>query len=319
MGWKKPAALLLLALGTMGFTPVRADNYPAVKLGVWFHTPCRNYISFRAVQPRNEPEWGRMLAAYTDAPKNVRFGSELVALGALVKHLDDTQRNVCDSIERDTWPNGPAKTLGEIEDERAKLGIDAFNLANRTYKDVRDVARQLNDVQRIEKARALTDAAYCNAESIGTPGLDTLPWWKDVLARRRASLANAGLAVESLPDGRLHLPLQHAYFETGDASLDGDAISELRRLGPFLAQMPSVKLRIEGHTDPRPVRSPLQSNITDNWELGTARAESVANVLREAGVSADRIEIVSRAAEEQPLGRENPRRVRLVVRACEAD
>jgi flagellar motor protein MotB len=317
MGWTKPAALLLLALGLTGFTPVRGDNYPFVRLGVWFHTPCKNYVSFRAVQPRNEPEWGKMLSIYTDAPRNVRFGSELVAVGALIKHLDDTQRNVCDALERDTWPNGPAKTLGELEDERAALGIESFNLANRTYKDVRDVARQLNDVQRIEKARSLTDEAYCRAEAIGTPGLDTLPWWKDVLTRRRESLASAGLEVQSLFDGRLHLPLRHAYFETGDAGLDGEAIAELRRLAPFIKAMPSLKLRIEGHTDPRAIRGNLP--WTDNVELGTARAESVANVLREAGVPADRLEIVSRAAEEQPAGAENPRRVRLVVRACQSD
>ncbi|MFZ5480112.1 MAG: OmpA family protein [Myxococcota bacterium] len=315
MGWKTPAGMILLALGLTGFTWMRPDNYPIVKAGVWFHQPCRNYVTFRSVQPRNAPAWGRMLAAYTDAPKVVRFGSELLAVGALVKHLDDTQRNVCDAIEREAFPTGPAKTLGEVEDPRAQLGIDAYSLATATYKDARDIARQLNDAQRLEDARVLTDRAYCRAEAIGTPGLDTLPWWKDVLARRKDMLAATGIAVETLADGRLALPLQHAYFETGDATLDAAAIAELKRLAPFVTQVPSIRLRVEGHTDPRVVLPDLP--WADNVALGQARAEAAAQVLIAAGVPEDRVEVVSRAAEEAPANGENPRRVRLVVRACE--
>ncbi|HEY4338742.1 MAG TPA: OmpA family protein [Steroidobacteraceae bacterium] len=84
-------------------------------------------------------------------------------------------------------------------------------------------------------------------------------------------------------------------FKTGDANLTPDDIDQLTTLGQLASSMDGVKIQVSGHADPR---GSSQFNIL----LSKDRAESVAAVLTNAGLSADRIMIEALGADGDSAG-----------------
>ncbi len=82
-------------------------------------------------------------------------------------------------------------------------------------------------------------------------------------------------------------------FTPGNADLGPDARHELdllagalRAIAPKIpAEIPWV-LRVDGHTDKRPIST---AQFPSNWELSTARATAVVKYLIEQGLSADHL------------------------------
>jgi chemotaxis protein MotB len=98
------------------------------------------------------------------------------------------------------------------------------------------------------------------------------------------------------------------FFDTGQATLLPEGRAELDTVASALTdldkQIPSEiawVLRVDGHTDVRPINSPL---FKSNWELSSARAISVVQYLISLGVPAQRL-VAAGFAEFQPLDTAN--------------
>ena len=83
------------------------------------------------------------------------------------------------------------------------------------------------------------------------------------------------------------------FFDAGQAVLKPEGRGELDKLGAIIADLgrempPDLPwiLRVDGHTDNRPIRSP---QFPSNWHLSAARAIAVVEYLVTKGISADRI------------------------------
>ncbi len=94
------------------------------------------------------------------------------------------------------------------------------------------------------------------------------------------------------------------FFDTGQALLLPEGRAELDKLATALIdldkQIPSEiawVLRVDGHTDVRPINSPI---FKSNWELSSARAISVVQYLVSLGVPPQRL-VAAGFAEFQPL------------------
>lgn len=93
-------------------------------------------------------------------------------------------------------------------------------------------------------------------------------------------------------------------FDSGSAELRPEGREQMARfaqtLRELIDQLPSDLpwiLRVDGHTDKRPINTP---QFRSNWELSTARAIAVATFLIEQGVPANRIAATG-FADNQPL------------------
>jgi len=98
------------------------------------------------------------------------------------------------------------------------------------------------------------------------------------------------------------------FFDTGQATLLPEGRAELDTVASALIdldkQIPSEiawVLRVDGHTDVRPINSPV---FKSNWELSSARAISVVQYLISLGVPAQRL-VAAGFAEFQPLDTAN--------------
>lgn len=94
------------------------------------------------------------------------------------------------------------------------------------------------------------------------------------------------------------------FFDTGQALLLPEGRAELDKLATALTDLdkqipPEIAwvLRVDGHTDMRPIASP---QFKSNWELSSARAISVVQYLVSLGVPAQRL-VAAGFAEFQPL------------------
>ena len=93
-------------------------------------------------------------------------------------------------------------------------------------------------------------------------------------------------------------------FDTGSAELGKDGVEQVRRLASTLKQLqkeipkdiPWV-LRVDGHTDRRPI---VSGRYPSNWELSTTRAITVIRTLIANGVPADHLAAAG-FGEFQPL------------------
>lgn len=82
-------------------------------------------------------------------------------------------------------------------------------------------------------------------------------------------------------------------FATGEAVIGADGRAQLLSLASTLSQIAETipddidwVLRVDGHTDDRPIRTPLYPS---NWELSTARATSVVKFLIENDIPPERL------------------------------
>ncbi|HVV39881.1 MAG TPA: peptidoglycan -binding protein [Nitrobacter sp.] len=94
------------------------------------------------------------------------------------------------------------------------------------------------------------------------------------------------------------------FFDTGQATLLPEGKAELDKVASAITeldkQIPSEiawVLRVDGHTDSRPINSPI---FKSNWELSSARAISVVQYLISLGVPPQRL-VAAGFAEFQPL------------------
>lgn len=104
-------------------------------------------------------------------------------------------------------------------------------------------------------------------------------------------------------------------FPSGVATLSPEAQKILQQLAETLKPFPNP-IRVEGHTDNRPIRS---SAFPSNWELSAARAASVVHLFTNSGMDPRRLAVVglgeNRPAESNDTeqGRNMNRRVLLVI------
>ncbi len=94
------------------------------------------------------------------------------------------------------------------------------------------------------------------------------------------------------------------FFDTGQAQLLPEGRAELDKVASALTdldkQIPSEiawVLRVDGHTDSRPINSPI---FKSNWDLSSARAIAVVQYLISRGVAPQRL-VAAGFAEFQPL------------------
>jgi chemotaxis protein MotB len=110
-------------------------------------------------------------------------------------------------------------------------------------------------------------------------------------------------------------------FPSGSAELSRSALPILARLADVLDAFDN-RLRIEGHTDDRPIAT---REFPSNWELSSARAASVVHRFMSQGIDPRRMTVLG-LAEYQPVadnasieGRNRNRRVVIVVLAQAGD
>ena len=120
-----------------------------------------------------------------------------------------------------------------------------------------------------------------------------------------------------LDDRGLTISMREAgFFASGDSAVQASSLPVIEKIAVVVATLPN-SVRLEGHTDSRPIHT---SRFRSNWELSTARAIAVLELLQNRfDISSDRLAVAG-YGENAPAdtndteqGRAHNRRVDLVV------
>lgn len=194
-----------------------------------------------------------------------------------------------------------SKKVGRFTESFSKaIGVDTFPepgaglLPGGTQPARRD---EPNNVQKLALAPELEDL---RAQLDDLRKKSELPKALQVLQRRNELVIRLS---ESL------------FFDAGDDRLKEPSAKAMRTLGAQLKSR-NVDIRIEGHTDNRPIRT---ARFRSNWDLSTSRATAVVAILADALIAPDRLsaagygEFHPIATNETAEGRRQNRRVDIVI------
>jgi len=106
--------------------------------------------------------------------------------------------------------------------------------------------------------------------------------------------------------------LNNLFFDSGKAELKPESATELERLAKLLADNPTIKIEISGHTD-------NTGDPAANKVLSEKRAQQVVNYLTDKGINKDRLSVKGYgsvqplASNDTPEGRQQNRRTEIRV------
>lgn len=200
-----------------------------------------------------------------------------------------------------------------------QLGI--FKASNTHIALSRTNPMPFSQVQMVENVARTTTLSRVVASPSGVPHPINALWH---VAKIRQELENALAPQLRHHDVRLYtnkeglvISLEEVgFFASGSAVVKPEGIPTLAKIAGILAHVPE-DIRVEGHTDNVPIHN---KQFASNWELSTARATEVLNLLiTRFGILPSRLsaagyaEFHPVASNATPAGRAMNRRVDIVV------
>lgn len=128
------------------------------------------------------------------------------------------------------------------------------------------------------------------------------------------------IKVLERPNGDCVFALDRVLFDTGKADLREEGRQVLNEIAAILKENTNYLVRIEGHTDSRPIRGRLKKQFPSNWELSQARAQAVYRYFLDGGaIQKDRMATAGFAdtrsvgSNKTPEGRQTNRRTEIIL------
>jgi chemotaxis protein MotB len=127
----------------------------------------------------------------------------------------------------------------------------------------------------LDAARSAAEAAKADELAKAKKSFD------DLATGLKSEIAAGEIKITQL-QGKLTVNLvDRILFDSGKAEIKDDGRKVLDKVGGILNTVGDKNIRIEGHTDNKPIVGDLLSKYPSNWELSTARATAVARYLQD--------------------------------------
>jgi chemotaxis protein MotB len=199
-----------------------------------------------------------------------------------------------------------SKTREKLLLEKRSLDLERLDLIAEI-----ETARQGNESMRktLEEERAARSSREAQIQELsGT--------YQGLVEQLENEVRAGELEIEELK-GRLQVrALDQILFDPGSAEIKPHGRDVLAKVAKQLAKASDRAVRVEGHTDDRPIRT---ERFPSNWELSVGRAATVARFLGENGVAPTRLEVVGYgefrpiAANDTAQNRARNRRIEIVL------
>ncbi len=153
-------------------------------------------------------------------------------------------------------------------------------------KDRDAVTQKSNDqaaqIASLQKKAMDADSARTAAEAAKALELETAKKsYEDLQAGLKSEIAAGEIKITQL-QGKLTVNLvDRILFDSGKAEIKDAGRKVLDKVGSILNTVLDKNIRIEGHTDNKPIVGDLLAKYPSNWELSTARATAVARYLQD--------------------------------------
>lgn len=151
--------------------------------------------------------------------------------------------------------------ISALSNQNSQLGQQTSEQQNKLSQSQQDLQQQK---QKLEELQNLLNQQKAASEEL-----------KDKMAEALKGFNSNDLSVYQ-KDGKVYVSLsEKLLFPSGSAVVNPQGVDALSKLAAVLNLDSTVAVDIEGHTDSIPIRGRYQ----DNWDLSTARANSIVRIL----------------------------------------
>ena len=235
-------------------------------------------------------------------------GKKLVASRAYVDQLQkdssDTHTQLNECTVQVTDLRSQKATLqnqkASLQNQNASVHLDLTNLSSQSKMTIEDQAKRLNNLQVVIQSQ------------------------KNVMSKLKNSIADALMKYKTdelyvyIKDGSVYVSLQEKLlFKSGSDVVDPLGVAALKSLAQVLNSTKDINVLIEGHTDNVPIKT---AKFKDNWDLSTARANSIVRILTLGnGFDSNRITASGKSqfkpvkANDDAIGRASNRRTEVIL------
>ncbi|MEO9210130.1 MAG: OmpA family protein [Ginsengibacter sp.] len=157
--------------------------------------------------------------------------------------------------------NGLNQNIQDLNTKNSQLGTLTEDQQNKLNQSQKELQRQQQRFQSLQSLLAAQKAAS-----------DAL---KNKMAEALKGFNSSELTVYQ-KEGKVYVSLsENLLFPSGSAVVNPKGVDALSKLAEVLNTNTDVSVNIEGHTDSIPIKIKFQ----DNWDLSTARANSIVRIL----------------------------------------
>jgi len=264
----------------------KMKNYLLILSGIFLLSSCvaKRYL----VQSQNE-----VAALRADSTQMAKTNASLQAnINSLKDQIVTLENNINDL-------NGKISALTTQNTQLGQQTAEQLNKLTQSQKDLQSQKQKLEQLQNLlNQQKAASDEL------------------KNKMAEALKGFNSNELTVYQ-KDGKVYVSLsENLLFPSGSAVVNPKGVDALSKLAAVLNLNSDVSVNIEGHTDSIPIRGRYQ----DNWDLSTARANSIVRILTN-NYKVDPTRVVSSghsyyepvASNSTPEGRAKNRRTEIIL------
>ena len=205
----------------------------------------------------------------------------------------------------------------QLTGERADLERTLTMKAGELGKTIADLRQRVSALET-DNARLtaeLTDAQKAREEKVR----EVSSTYEQLVAKMKGEIDKGQVTISELK-GKLTVNMVEAIlFDSGKAEVKPEGLVVLGKVIEILKTVNDKSIRIEGHTDNKPIVGPLTQRYPTNWELSAARAITISRYLQKHGVEPASLsaaafgEFKPVADNDTPEGRAKNRRIEIVL------
>jgi chemotaxis protein MotB len=165
--------------------------------------------------------------------------------------------------------------MASLNDKIATLNNQITNLSNKNNELGQQTANQKNQLSQSQQALQEQQQKLQQLQNLLAQQKAQSDQLKNKMAEALKGFNSNELTVIQ-KNGKVYVSLsENLLFPSGSAEVNPKGVEALAKLAAVLNLDANVAVNIEGHTD----SIPIKGKYKDNWELSTARANSIVRIL----------------------------------------
>lgn len=251
------------------------------------------------------------------APGCMRSSTHRAQVAALTqKHAGETAAAAKREQDLTTKLAATEKQLADTTAARAELQKQV-ELTTTMNNAMEERLRQLGqNVESLTRERAAVAARLEEARKQRLAAEARVATFRNLIVKLRQMIDSGQLKV-AIRNGRMIIALPNdILFDSGKTDVKPDGVTALARVAQVLATVSDRDFLVAGHTDNLPIKT---AKYRSNWELSTARAVQVVQLLISKGMSPKVLaaagygEFDPVVANDTPANRAHNRRIEIVL------
>ena len=209
------------------------------------------------------------------------------------------------------------KRIEELKGDRAELERTLTMKAGELGKTITELRQRISalEADNGRLTQEVADAQKAREEKVR----EVSSTYEQLVAKMKGEIDKGQVTISELK-GKLSVNMVEAIlFDSGKAEVKPEGLVVLGKVIEILKTVNDKAIRIEGHTDNKPIVGPLTQRYPTNWELSAARAITVSRYLQKQGVEPANLSAIA-FAEFKPVadndtleGRARNRRIEIVL------